>query len=299
MTITTAQDVAPVSVKELVWLLKPRIAVSIALSAMAGIAVTPGVGPEAWQMGLLAIAVFLAAGSAGAFNQWAEADLDARMARTAARPFASGRLHAGPGWLALIVGLLAVSIALAVAATNVWAAFYTFMGAITYAVIYTLWLKRRTWLNIVVGGAAGSFAVLAGAAAVDPSLPMPSIVLAVVLFLWTPPHFWSLAMAVGDDYARNGVPMLPAVAGNRFSALVILGHTAVLSVLALIPALMGMGAIYLVSAFLGGALFTTTSVALVREPTKRRAIKNFLASLAQLVLLLSGAILDRWIAGAW
>lgn len=295
----TAQELAPVSIKELVWLLKPRIAVSIALSAMAGLAVTPGPGLEAWQAGALAIAVFLAAGSAGAFNQWAEADLDARMARTASRPFASGRLHPGLGWLAGIVGLLAASIALAAYATNGWAAFYTFMGAITYAVVYTIWLKRRTWLNIVVGGAAGSFAVLAGAAAVDPTLSVQPIILAIVLFLWTPPHFWSLAMAVGDDYARNGVPMLPAVAGNRISAQVILAHTALLSGLSLIPAAMGMGPVYLVSALAGGALFTTTSVALVREPSKRRAIKNFLASLAQLVLLLSGAILDRWLAGAF
>lgn len=295
----TAQELAPVSIKELVWLLKPRIAVSIALSAMAGLAITPGPGIEAWQAGALAIAVFLAAGSAGAFNQWAEADLDARMARTASRPFASGRLHPSLGWLAGIVGLLAASIALAAYATNGWAAFYTFMGAITYAVVYTIWLKRRTWLNIVVGGAAGSFAILAGAAAVDPSLSAQPIILAIVLFLWTPPHFWSLAMAVGDDYARNGVPMLPAVAGNRVSAQVILGHAALLSVLSLIPAAMGMGPVYLIAAFTGGALFTTTSVALVRDPGKRRAIKNFLASLAQLVLLLSGAILDRWLAGAF
>lgn len=298
MTIT-AQEAAPVTVKELIWLLKPRIAVSIALSAMAGLAVTPGPGPGAWQMGALAVAVFLAAGSAGAFNQWAEAELDAHMARTAARPFASGRLYPGLGWLVGILALLVVSVALAAYAANGWAAFYTFMGAFTYGIIYTVWLKRRTWLNIVIGGAAGSFAVLAGAAAVDPTLPTQPIILAVVLFLWTPPHFWSLAMAVGDDYARNGVPMLPAVAGSRLSAVVILGHASLLSALSLLPAAMGMGVIYLAFALVGGGIFTTASIALVREPTKRRAINNFLASLAQLVLLLTGAILDRWLIGVW
>lgn len=295
--MTETVQIAPLGAREVIGLLKPRIAVSIMLSAMAGVAIAPGAVPEMWRVMLLAVAVFLAAGSAGAFNQWAEWDLDARMARTASRPFASGRLTPGMGWLAAILALLGFAVALAAWAINGWAAFYTFMGAFTYAVVYTVWLKRRTWLNIVIGGLAGSFAVLAGAAAVDPAMGVEPVLLAIVLFLWTPPHFWSLAMAVNDDYARNEVPMLPAIMGNKVCAKVIFAHAAALSLIALVPALFSMGWIYLICALVGGVAFTMTSAALVLEPTRRRAIKNFLTSLSQLTLLLSGAIADRWIMG--
>lgn len=284
---------AYLSAGEFLGIFKPRIAVSIMLSALGGIAITPGPLPEAWRAAALALAVFLAAGAAGAMNQWFEVDLDARMARTSGRPFASGRLEANAWWLAGIAVLLGCAVALAVAATNAWAGFYTFMGAFTYAVIYTMWLKRRTWLNIVVGGAAGSFAVLAGAAAVDPTLPMESVLLAIVLFLWTPPHFWSLAIAAHKDYAANQVPMLPVVAGDKVSAKVILAHTLSLSVISLVPVVYGKGSLYLLCALAGGMLFTVTSVRLVQEPTRRRAIQNFLASLGQLVLLLIGIAADR------
>jgi protoheme IX farnesyltransferase len=137
--------------RDYVGIFKPRIAAMIALSAVGGAAISPGfVSP--WQLMLTAAAVFLAAASAGAFNQWAESDLDAHMARTASRPFASGRLTPGFGWLVGILALLAFAVGVAALAANGWAAIYTFMGAFTYAIVYTLWLKRRTWANIVVGG---------------------------------------------------------------------------------------------------------------------------------------------------
>lgn len=284
--------------REVVGIFKPRIAVSIMLSAIGGLAISPGALPEMWRAAAVAVAVLLAAGAAGAFNQWVEADLDARMARTSARPFASGRVQAGWLWLGVIMALLAAAVAMAAAAGNAWAAFYTFMGAFTYGVVYTVWLKRRTWLNIVIGGLAGSFAVLAGAAVVDPGLSIEAILLAVVLFLWTPPHFWSLAIAARDDYAANLVPMLPIVVGDRICAQVILAHTAALSLIALVPAAFGMGPIYLGFAVVSGGLFTAASIALVRAPTRRNAIRNFLASLAQLLLLLAGIVLDRWLHGA-
>jgi len=286
---------AAVSVKELVGVFKPRIAVSIMLSALGGIAITPGAMPGALQVVTLAVGVFLAAGAAGAFNQWAEADLDAMMARTAGRPFASGRLQADTTWLVGIVALLVLAVGMAALSSNIWAALYTFLGAFTYAIVYTVWLKRRTWLNIVVGGFAGSFAVLAGAAAVDPSLAAEPILLAIVLFLWTPPHFWSLAIAAHKDYEESHVPMLPVIVGDRASARVILAHTVALSLIALLPALYGMGWVYLGFAMAGGVLFSSTSIRLAREPTKRRAIQNFFASLAQLTLLLTGIALERLI----
>lgn len=281
------------TIRDAVMVFKPRIAVAIMLSAVGGMAVVDGASPGLLQLSLLAIAVFLAAGSAGAFNQWVEHDLDARMKRTANRPFVTGQFTAGPAWLAAIVGLLIAAVVLAGLSTNWWAALYTFLGAFTYGVVYTMWLKRRSWINIVVGGLAGSFAVLAGAAAINPSIGLEALLLTLVLFLWTPPHFWSLAMVSSDDYARADVPMLPVVAGKQLCAWVILGHTLVLSVIALVPAWYGMGALYFAGALIGGMIFTWTSIALVCRPDRMRALKNFFASLLQLCLLLGGAVADR------
>jgi len=285
-------------IADIVSVFKPRIAVAIMLSALGGLAVTPGPLPSFAAIVVLALAVFLAAASAGAFNMWIESDLDRGMTRTAGRPFATGRFTAGPLWLASILALLAAAVAAAWFAANAWAALYTFLGAFTYGIVYTVWLKRRSWTNIVVGGLAGSFAVLAGAAAVNPALGAEALILTVVLFLWTPPHFWSLAMAARDDYARSNVPMLPVVAGNAVCARVILAHTATLALLALTPVWWGMGPIYLAGAAIGGALFTWTSLALVRHPDRAHAIRNFLASLVQLLLLLGGAIIERAV-GVW
>jgi protoheme IX farnesyltransferase len=167
------------------------------------------------------------------------------------------------------------------------------MGAFTYGVVYTLWLKRRSVWNIVIGGLAGSFAVLAGAAAVDTGFHPEPMVMALVLFLWTPPHFWSLAIAGRDDYAAAKVPMLPVTHGNRVTAWVILGHTVALVALSVLPAFWSMGWIYLAGALSGGGLLVWRSIELVRDPTRQRAIATFLASLLQLVLLVGGAVADR------
>ncbi len=287
-----------VTVRDLVSVFKLRIGFAITLSALGGVAVAQGSLPDGFAIAALALAVFLASSSAGAFNQFVERDLDARMPRTRNRPFVAGRFRAGAGWLAAILLLLAAAVLLAAYAANGWAALYVFLGAATYGVLYTVWLKRRTWLNIVVGGLSGSFAVLAGAAAVDPSIGAAPLLLAVVLFLWTPPHFWSLSMALREDYASAGVPMLPVVVGNRVCAKVVFAHTLALSILALLPAMAGMGRIYLLGALLGGVWFTLESWWLVIRPTRRQAMRNFLASLGQLLLLLVGAIADRWLLGA-
>jgi protoheme IX farnesyltransferase len=274
---------------------KVRIGVAIMLTALAGIAVAPGQAPEAWQIMVLALAVLLSSASAGAFNMYMERDLDARMNRTHNRPFVTGRFKANGYWLTGIVLLLALAIVAAVLATNTVAAFYVFMGAFVYGVVYTVWLKRRTWMNIVVGGLAGSFAVLAGAAAVDPGLAPAPVILAVVLFLWTPPHFWSLAFKYKDDYAAAGVPMLPVVVSDTTAAYIILGHTVLLVALSLTPALYGLGWIYLLGAATGGGWFVWTSIGLARNPSAQTAMTNFHASLLQLSLLLIAAILDAWL----
>ncbi len=287
-----------VTVRDLASVFKLRIGFAITLSALGGLAVTEGTLPDGPAIAALALAVFLASASAGAFNQFVERDLDARMPRTRNRPFVAGRFRAGAGWLAAILLLLAAAVLLAAQVANGWAALYVFLGAATYGVVYTVWLKRRTWLNIVVGGLSGSFAVLAGAAAVDPAIGVTPLLLAIVLFLWTPPHFWSLSMALREDYAEAGVPMLPVVVGNPLCAKVVFAHTLTLSVLALLPALAGMGRIYLFAALAGGIWFTLESWWLVMRPTRRQAMRNFFASLGQLLLLLLGAIADRWLSGA-
>jgi protoheme IX farnesyltransferase len=153
-------------------------------------------------------------------------------------------------------------------------------------------LKRRSSLNIVVGGLAGSFAVLAGAAAVDPQIgPLP-LLLALVLFLWTPPHFWSLAIANQADYAAAGVPMLPVVVGTQRAAHIVLGNTVALVVASLLPAFVGAGPIYLVGAALGGAHFVHKAWRLSRAPSRKTAMAAFFASLVQLSLVLAASAVD-------
>jgi protoheme IX farnesyltransferase len=274
-------------------LFKLRIGLVIGFTAVAGLAVTPGPSLPGWQVLTLALAVTLASAAAGAFNQYVERDIDARMGRTRRRAFVTGRLTAGPGWLAAILAIGAAGVALAAFAINAPSAVYTFLGAFTYGVVYTVWLKRRTWWNIVIGGLAGSFAVLAGAAAVTPEAigPLP-LAFAVVLFLWTPPHFWSLAIAFREDYAAAKVPMLPVVVGDARAARAVLTGAALLVVASLVPALLGMGWLYLAAAVVGGGYLLWTSARLALAPNRRAAMVNFHASLAQLTLLLVAAIAD-------
>ncbi len=277
-------------------LFKLRIGVAIALAAVAGLAVTPG-ALGAWQAVVLTLAVLVSSAAAGAFNQYAERDIDLRMARTRGRPFVTGALVHGPVWLWVIGGMSAASVLAAALAANWLSAFYVFMGGFTYGVVYTVWLKRRTAWNIVVGGLAGSFAVLAGAAAVAPGLSAESIWLAVVLFFWTPPHFWSLAIAYREDYAAAGVPMLPVVVGDARCARVIFASAAVLVASTLMPAFHGLGWIYLAAAVAGGWLFLSKSWALVKAPGRAAALGAFRASLLQLGLVLFGAIADAALRG--
>lgn len=273
-------------------LFKLRIGFVIMLAALGGMAITPGQPLPIWKILVLSLMVMMASAAAGAFNQYFERDIDAKMARTQNRPFVSGFFQHGPKWLVIIGLMLAVAVTSAAFAFNAMTALNIFLGAFTYAIVYTAWLKRRTWLNIVFGGLAGSFAVLAGAAAVDPSFgPLPGL-LALVLFLWTPPHFWSLAIVIRDQYAAAGVPMLPVVKGDKKAARIILGHTILLVLVSLLPAFYGLGWIYLTGALLGGAYFIIKSVQLLNNPTKQAAMANFFASLIQFGVLMIALMLE-------
>ncbi|MEW6688522.1 MAG: heme o synthase [Pseudomonadota bacterium] len=273
-------------------LFKLRIGVAIALAAAAGVAVEAGPRPGLAQAAALVLAVLVASAAAGAFNQYVERDLDARMARTRDRPFVTGALRHRPEWLWLIGVMMVFSFMAALFSANVLAALYVFLGAFTYGVIYTVWLKRRTWWNIVIGGLAGSFAVLAGAALVSPAPGPAALALAVVLFLWTPPHFWSLAIACREDYARAGVPMLPVVVGEARAARAILASAGLLVGASLVPAAFGMGLPYFAAAAAGGSYFLLRCRALVRQPGRETARAAFRASLVQLSAVLFGAIAD-------
>lgn len=281
--------------KNILSVFKLRIGVTIMLTALAGLAVAPAPMPEAWRIAILALAVLLSSASAGAFNQYVERDLDARMSRTRDRPFATGVFRAHWAWPLGIVLLLAAAVGLAGWALNPAVAAYVFLGAFIYGFVYTVWLKRRSWTNIVVGGLAGSFAVLAGAAAADPAIAPAPALLALALFLWTPPHFWSLAMALRDDYVAARVPMLPIVIGDSRVAWVILGHTVALVAVTLLPVFYGLGWFYFGASALGGVWFIAHSVRLVRAPGRATAMANFHASLVQLSLVLVGAYTDAWL----
>jgi protoheme IX farnesyltransferase len=295
MTSPRAARSAATVARDVLGLFKLRIGVLIMITALVGLAVTPGAALSLLQVAALALAVLVASASAGAFNQYVEHESDRLMARTRRRAFVTGALPHTPAWLALIGALLAGAIALAWTTLNPVAALFVFLGAFFYGVVYTVWLKRRSALNIVIGGLAGSFAVLAGGAAADPSLgPLP-LLLALVLFLWTPPHFWSLAIANHADYAAAGVPMLPVVVGVPRAAHIVFASTVALVAASLLPLAFGAGTIYGVGAAAAGAHFVHKTWRLARTPNRSTAMGAFFASLLHLSMLLAAASLDAFL----
>lgn len=272
-------------------LLKLPIGFAITLAAMAGMLAAQGPFSPVRAV-VFGLAVLGASGAAGAFNHYFERHDDRRMTRTRNRPFASGTIKPGIVWPVTFLGLLAASLFMAWAAGGSLAALFVFLGAFTYGIVYTVWLKRRTAWNIVVGGLAGSFAILAGAAVMAPGLQPVPVILAIVLFLWTPPHFWSLAAAKAEDYREAGVPMLPVIVSERAWTAAILSHTVLLAALSLVPLLLGMGPLYGLCAAAGGFFFAWRSWQLYRAPSVHAAMANFTASLVQFCLLTTGVFLD-------
>jgi heme o synthase len=292
-----ARPAAASRIRQFAEAIKLRIGLEIALAAVAGAAVVQGAPGSGVRIALVTLAVLLSACAAGAYNQYAEADIDALMKRTRRRPFVTGEFRADWRWPWLIGATLVMAVALAAWASNLMAATWVLLGALTYGVVYTVWLKRRTWLNIVVGGFAGTFAFLAGAAAVDPRPSPEAALLGIALFFWTPPHFWSLALYHKADYAAARVPMLPVLMPDRTTALVIAGHVLVVAAAAIGAGVIGLGPVFLVAALVGSAWFLASAVRLVLHPERSRALSCFRASLLQLTLLLVGAIVDGAAAG--
>ncbi|MEO5345274.1 MAG: heme o synthase [Magnetococcus sp. YQC-9] len=284
-------------------LCKPKIGLMIALTAVVS---HMAVADHYRASAILALAVAMMCGSAGSavINHFWDRDIDRIMPRTAHRPLvldeASGKNPARILWLALFFTVAGIT--LITWFFNHVAAIHLTLGTFLYGVVYTIWLKRRTWLNIVIGGSAGSFAVLAGATSVNPELCTLPVLMALVLFLWTPSHFWSLAIFLKDEYQRVGVPMLPVVVGEAKTARVILGNTVLMVGISLLPWFMHeLGAIYAVGALLFGLDFIRLNIALLKEPDNRPlAWKNFMASMRYLGGLFIAILADKnWPAGGF
>jgi len=235
----------------------------------------------------------LAAGGANAINMVIDRDIDAVMHRTQGRPLVTGVLSP-PEALAFALGLEAAAFALLAGFVNLLSAVLAVAATLFYVFVYTLWLKRSSTNNIVIGGAAGAVPVLVGWAAVTGSLDWAPVVLFGIIFYWTPPHFWALAVRYREDYARADVPMLPAVASMRTTSIRIIGYTLVLWALTLLfSPVAGMGTIYLASAVVLGAVFTWLAVLLLRSETAESAMRLFTWSISYISLLFGAMALDQ------
>ncbi len=280
------------SVRDYVALLKPRVMTLVVFSGLAGLMVAPGaLHPLLAAVAVLCIAI--GAGAAGAINMWYDRDIDAVMSRTRSRPIPQGRVEPAEA-LGFGVVLSLFSVMLMGLAVNWTAAALLALANLFYVFVYTVWLKRRTPHNIVIGGAAGAFPPLIGWAAVTGSLAVAPLVLFLIVFLWTPPHFWALALYRTGDYARAGVPMLPVVAGAEATRRQMLLYTLVLLPLAPLPALLGVaGAVYAGVALLLGLLFVACALAVLRNRDPKAPKRMFGFSILYLFLLFAALIVDR------
>jgi heme o synthase len=290
---TTA--VAPVSsaaVGDYFQILKPRVMSLVVFTGVVGLVMAPGhLHPFLAAVAILCIAV--GAGASGAINMWYDRDIDRVMRRTASRPLPAGRMLPGE---ALGFGcVLAVgSVAVMGLAVNWVAAELLALTIGFYVFVYTMWLKRRTPQNIVIGGAAGALPPLIGWAAVTGDVGWGAIALFAIIFFWTPPHFWALSLYKADEYAAAGVPMLPVVAGPRETKRQMLLYTLVLWPVTAAPWLLGVsGLIYAVGAGVLSLLFTVSAVRVCRDEGDRSARQMFVFSLAYLALIFALLLIDH------
>lgn len=301
-----AAGLSTASAGDYVQLLKPRVMSLVVFTALVGLVAAPGtLHPLFSFTAILCIAI--GAGASGALNMWYDADIDAIMGRTAKRPIPSGAVLARD---ALAFGLvLSVFSVLSLGLFINWAASALLAFTIAfYAVVYTMWLKRSTPQNIVIGGAAGAFPPVIGWLAVTGTLSLEPILMFAIIFIWTPPHFWALALLKADDYGRAGIPMMPNVAGDRSTRNQIFGYSLVLAPVAALPAFLGFtGTIYAVASVLGGLAFVYFAHLLrvaPDMPTRNKAAgKLFGYSIAYLfglfLIMLSEDIVMRLFNVAW
>ncbi|WP_283418574.1 heme o synthase [Sphingopyxis sp. Geo48] len=297
-SLTHGATALPADWRDLFALTKPRVMSLVVFTALCGLLAAPGsVHPVLAFSSILAIA--LGAGASGALNQWYEAGLDAKMKRTAGRPLPAGRLDPQTA-LQFGVGLAAFSVFLMLFAANWQAAALLTVSILFYVFVYTMWLKPRTPQNIVIGGAAGAFPPLIGWVAATGSVAPLPVLLFLLIFLWTPPHFWALALFVRSDYAAAGIPMMPVVAGETSTRRQILFYAVIMAIGAIAPWPLGYaGALYGWTAALLSAVFVALSVQVgtrttgegdLMQPEKRL----FAFSIAYLFILFGAVVADHW-----
>lgn len=304
MSSITASTALPADWRDFLALTKPRVMTLVVFTGLCGMLAAPPVNGHSIHpvLGFTAIlCIALGAGAAGALNQWYEADLDSKMRRTQGRPLPAGRMDRQSA-LHFGVGLACFSLALMYFAINLAATLILAVSILFYVFVYTIWLKRRTPQNIVIGGAAGAFPPLIGWAAATGDVALLPVLLFALIFLWTPPHFWALALFVKTDYANAGVPMLPVVAGERTTRTQIGLYTLPMVAAAIAPWPLGLtGAIYGWAAVALNALFLALAaqVALrnsgpgdAMAPEKRL----FKYSILYLFLMFGALVADRWLA---
>jgi heme o synthase len=292
LAATTGAEVA-----DYVEVLKPRVMALVVFTGLVGLSVAPGhLHPVLAAVAVLCIAV--GAGSAGAINMWYDRDIDALMRRTARRPLPTGRMMPGEALgFGVVLGVGAV-VVMGLALNSVAAALLA-ATILFYVFVYTIWLKRRTPQNIVIGGAAGAFPPMIGWAAATGEIGWGAIALFAIIFFWTPPHFWALSLYRADDYAAAGVPMLPVVSGSHETRRQILLYTLVLWPVTVGPWLLSVaGDLYATGTLLLNAVFTGTAIQVCRDDSDRSARRMFAFSLLYLFLIFSLLLVDR-VGGDW
>ena len=294
---TTSEPKEPsalrVTINDYIALTKPRVMSLLLLTAFGGMVLADQGMPGGWLIATVLVGGALASGGASSINHWMDRDIDRLMARTATRPVASERLG---GSQALVFGLVLniLSFGLLLWGANLLAASLAIGGTLFYVLIYTQWLKRTTVQNIVIGGAAGAVPPLVGWAAVTGSLSLPAFYLFAIVFFWTPPHFWALALLIRRDYADAGIPMLPVIEGEASTHRAILLYTLVLTMLTLLlyPAADNLGLAYLITAATLGTIFIAYSIQLFRKTGPRAAAPIYRYSLLYLAVLFVAIMID-------
>ena len=285
------------AVSDFVALLKPRVMSLVVFTGLTGMVMAPGtLHPVLAIVAILCIAV--GAGAAGAINMWYDADIDAIMERTAKRPIPDGRMTPAQalsfGVILSVGSIMVMGLAVNIAAAGLLALTIGF-----YVFVYTMFLKRRTPQNIVIGGAAGAFPPMIGWAAVTGDISMGGIVLFTLIFFWTPPHFWALGLVKSAEYARAGVPMLPVVAGEKATLRQILAYSVVLLPIGVSPYLLGIASpAYGIAATVLGTVFLGMAVRLALNPSNKRAMNLFAYSILYLFLLFAWMLGER-LTGLW
>jgi protoheme IX farnesyltransferase len=271
-------------------LTKPKVQTLLLLTTVTTMEVAGS--PSGSKIALTCLGGYLSAGGAGAVNHYYDRDIDARMSRTATRPIPAGRI-APLAALRFGIALAAMSFVLLSLTVNLLAASLALAGFAGYVGVYTVWLKRRTPQNIVIGGAAGAVPPLVGWAAVRGSVAWTAVYLFAIVFYWTPPHFWSLSLLMKDEYGKVGVPMMPVARGERETRRQILLYTLLLYAISQLPFCAGaFGGIYLASSMALGLAFLAGALLLYRRADRRTALRLYLFSLAYLALLFGAMVAD-------